>query len=402
MHHPSRLSSDSTRCSAWASNYLSRRQSVRRLRHCCLMAGTTAALLSLVSITPISGVQAQEIYPMIDPSEGPEPFLPSGTPALVAQEIVDPVEIEAIASVGMTVSDMDRAIAFYEQVLDFTKISDVEVHGRNYELMQGVFGIRMRVVQLQLGDEIIELTDYLTVGGRPIPIDSRSTDQWFQHIAIVVSDMDAAYQRLRTFNVQHVSTGPQRLPETIPAAAGIEAFYFQDPDGHNLELIYFPPDKGDPRWQEPTDELFLGIDHTAIGIADTETSRQFYEDLLGLEIVGNSMNAGTEQEHLNNVFGARLNITGLRANEGIGLEFLDYLSPATGRPYPADSQAHDLWHWETTVVVANADAVAARLQDAGVPFVSSGTVEFPGRSLGFAKGFLVRDPDGHVIRIIER
>lgn len=309
--------------------------------------------------------------------------------------------VEAVASAGMTVSDMDRAVAFYERVLSFEKISDVEVYGRDYERLQGLFGLRMRVVQMRLGDEIIELTDYLTAGGRPIPVDSRSNDLWFQHIAIVVSDMDAAYQRLREFGVQHVSTAPQRLPDTIPAAAGIEAFYFQDPDGHTLELIFFPPDKGDPRWQEPADELFLGIDHTAIGIDDTATSLEFYRDLLGLEIAGTSMNFGPEQERLNNVLGARLHITGLRAPAGFGVEFLDYLSPSSGRPYPSDSQAHDLWHWDITVVVDDAEAMGDRLQSAGVPFISSGVVALSEPTLGFSQGFLVRDPDGHAVRIIE-
>lgn len=348
-------------------------------------------LSTLLLVVPLERAETQTLRGV----EGRRPVL------TLAQQAVADVSVEALATVGMTVSDMDRAVEFYEQVLTFEKISDIEVHGRAYEQLQGVFGIRMRVVQMQLGNEVIELTDYLTSGGRPIPADSRSNDLWFQHIAIVVSDMDAAYQRLREFGVQHVSTAPQRLPETIPAAAGIEAFYFQDPDGHNLELIFFPSDKGDPRWQEPTDALFLGIDHTAIGISDTETSRQFYEDILGLEIVGNSMNFGTEQEHLNNVFGARLNITGLRAPEGMGLEFLDYLSPATGRPYPPDSHAHDLWHWDTTFVVEDADAIAEKLQDEGVPFISSGVVDMPERSLGFTQGLLVRDPDGHAIRIIE-
>ncbi|MEB3211456.1 MAG: VOC family protein [Leptolyngbyaceae bacterium] len=372
------------------------RQIMRKLIRPVLWA---SASLTLIGLTQTPWINRRG---MTMPCPYTNHSLAQNCSSVLAQAPSSPIEVRAIASVGMTVSDMDQAVGFYEEVLDFTKISDVEVHGRPYELLQGVFGIRMRVVQMQLGDEVIELTDYLTVGGQPIPVDSRSNDLWFQHVAIVVSDMDAAYQRLRDFNVPHVSTAPQRLPETIPAAAGIEAFYFQDPDGHTLELIFFPPDKGDPRWQEPTDDLFLGIDHTAIGIADTETSRQFYEDLLGLEVAGNSMNFGPEQEHLNNVFGARLNITGLRAENGMGLEFLDYLSPATGRPYPPDSEAHDLWHWETTLEVDAVDDAAARLQASGVPFVSSGVVEIPGRSLGFTRGFLVRDPDGHVIRLIER
>ena len=159
----------------------------------------------------------------------------------------------------------------------------------------------MRIVRMQLGNEYIDLTEYLAPRGRPIPVDSRSNDLWFQHIAIVVRDMDQAFEKLRELKVQFVSTGPQTLPPSIPAAAGIKAFYFHDPDQHNLEIIYFPPGKGDPRWQEKTDKLFLGIDHTAIGISNTDASLKFYRDLLGLRKAGESENFGTEQEHLNQV-----------------------------------------------------------------------------------------------------
>ena len=51
----------------------------------------------------------------------------------------------------------------------------------------------MRVVRMKLGDEFIELTEYLAPRGRAFPIDSRSNDRWFQHVAIIVSDMDKAY-----------------------------------------------------------------------------------------------------------------------------------------------------------------------------------------------------------------
>lgn len=319
----------------------------------------------------------------------------------LVQAVPAAVQVQDVPVIGMTVSDMDEAVRFYSEVLTFKKISDVEVFGREVELLQGVFGARIRVVQMQLGSEVIELTEYLTPQGRPIPVDSRSNDLWFQHIAIVVSDMDAAYQRLRDFDVQHVSTAPQRLPDYLPAAAGIEAFYFRDPDGHNLELIFFPEGKGNPRWQADTDDLFLGIDHTAIAVADTATSLAFYRDLLGLEVAGESFNFGPEQERLNSVFGARLRISGLTAGSGVGVEFLEYLSPATARPYPADSQVNDLWHWDITLVVEDAAATAELLQQARVPFISSGVVELPDNALGFRRGFLVRDPDGHAIRIIE-
>ncbi|WP_010471523.1 VOC family protein [Acaryochloris sp. CCMEE 5410] len=307
----------------------------------------------------------------------------------------------AVKGVSLTVSDMDQALAFYTKVLPFKKVSDTEVMGTEYERLQGVFGLRMRVVQLQLGRESIELIDYLTPGGRPIPVDSRSNDLWFQHIAIVVRDMDAAYKHLRQHKVQHASTGPQRFPDSIPAAAGIEAFYFRDPDGHNLEIIFFPPDKGDPRWQEPTKELFLGIDHTAIAISNTQVNRKFYENLLGLELLGHSENFGTEQEHLNNVFGARLLISGLKAPTGSGVEFLDYLAPTNGRPIPLDSKADDLWHWATILQVTNIEQAAEHLRQGGATFISPGVITLPPNKLGFRKGFLVKDPDGHVLRVVQ-
>ena len=90
----------------------------------------------------------------------------------------------SVESVGMTVSDMDRAVGFYS-ALAFQKVSDVEVLGDEFEHLEGMFGARMRIVRMQLGNEFLDLTQYLAPTGRPIPVDSRSNDLWFQHIAIV-------------------------------------------------------------------------------------------------------------------------------------------------------------------------------------------------------------------------
>ena len=310
--------------------------------------------------------------------------------------------VQEVDTIGITVSDMEQAIAFYTDALSFTKISDVEVYGEEYEKLLDVFGVRLRIVRMQLGDEQIELIQHITPQGEPVPIDSRSNDLWFQHIAIVVSDMEQAYQKLREFNVTHVSTAPQKLPEYIKAAAGIEAFYFRDPDGNTLELIYFPPDKGDPRWQKPTEKVFLGIDHTAIAVSDTETSLKFYQSLLGLEVAGESENYGTEQEHLNNVEGARLRITGLKAPAGMGVEFLEYLKPDNARALPEDTNPQDLVHWETTLVVNNINLASRRLIRDGYRPLSKKIVKINEPTLGFSKAMLVRDPDGHVLRIVEK
>ena len=310
--------------------------------------------------------------------------------------------VEQVGAIGMTVSDMDESIDFYSKVLSFEKVSDIEVTGEDYERLQGVFGLRMRVVRMKLGEEFIELTEYLTPKGRPLPVDSRSNDRWFQHIAIITSDMEKAYALLRRNKVEHASTGPQRLPDWNKNAGGIKAFYFRDPDRHWLEILQFPNGKGDAKWQEK-DRLFLGIDHTAIVVSNTEASLKFYRDVLGLHIAGTSENYGTEQEHLNNVFGARLRITSLRAGSGgPGIEFLEYLAPRDGRPAPADQQASDLFHWQTMLVVNAADLFAQKLVAENFRFVSPGVVTLNDNQLGFRKGLLTSDPDGHVMALIEK
>jgi len=320
---------------------------------------------------------------------------------IVALSSVTAKAATSVESIGMTVSDMDRSVAFYS-ALTFQKVSDIEVLGEQYEHLEGVFGVRMRIVRMQLGNEFVDLTEYLAPPGRPISPDSRSNDLWFQHVAIVVRDMDQAFEKLRALKVQFVSTGPQTLPASLPAAAGIKAFYFRDPDQHNLEIIYFPPGKGDPRWQEKTDNLFLGIDHTAIGISDTNASLHFYRDLLGLRKAGESENFGTEQEHLNQVFGAHLQITGMRAASCPGIEFLEYLTPRDGRPRPADVHANDIVHWQTMITTDDVDLMAKKLRDAHVHFVSSGVVSMPKDKAGFPKGALVSDPDGHDVLLIQK
>ncbi len=310
--------------------------------------------------------------------------------------------VYGVDAVGMTVADMDRSLDFYSGVLGFRKISDTEVYGDDYEHLYGVFGLRIRVVRMELGDETIELTDYLTPEGKLFPEDTKSNDRWFQHIAIVVSDMDKAFEHLRSRKVRYASTAPQTIPAWNKAAAGIRAFYFRDPDGHFLEIIYFPPGKGNPKWQENGDKLFLGVDHTAIVVEDTEESLEFYRDALGMKIAGESLNYGTEQEHLNNVFGAVLRITGLKSSQGPGIEFLEYLAPGDGRPAPADEKANDLIHWQTTLETDDPEGLAESLRKRGYSVVSRGAVGVPDGELGFQKAFLVRDPDGHVMQVIEK
>jgi catechol 2,3-dioxygenase-like lactoylglutathione lyase family enzyme len=324
--------------------------------------------------------------------------LPASPPVNVARaSVADRIPlVRAVVKIGMTVTDLDRSVGFFHDVLSFKKVSEREVLGKEWEQETGVFGLRCRIAEMKLGDETLELTEYVASSGRPYPAESRSNDRWFQHIAIITSDMDAAYGRLREHKVKFASTGPQTLPEWNRNAAGIKAFYFRDPDGHVLEVLQFPKGKGQERWQSK-DSLLLGIDHTAIVVQDTEKSLAFYRDVCGMTIAGGSENYGEEQEHLNNVEGARLRITTLRAAAGPAVELLEYVMPRDGRAYPADEKPNDVVHWQTTVRADDVGAAFSAFTAVGDQTLSSSPVLIGGEG---QRTFLVRDPDGHVVQIM--
>jgi catechol 2,3-dioxygenase-like lactoylglutathione lyase family enzyme len=278
-----------------------------------------------------------------------------------------------VLSVSITVADMNRSVNFYTSVLSCIMITDREVAGAEYDQLYGLSSVRLRIVTLQLGEQTIVLTEFFTPQGRSIPVDQRSHDRAFQHIAIVVRDMAQAYQHLRDHGVRQTSASPQTLPAWNAVAGGIQSFYFKDPDGHNLELIHFPAGKGDPKWQQATERLFIGIDHTAIVVANTTVSRAFYCSYLGLTLRQESQNFGLEQARLSGVVGAQVRISSLQACEGMGIELLEYIEPDDGRPIPIDTQVNDLWCWQTMIAVE---------------FLQLGQLQ------------LIQDPDGHRICLV--
>ena len=308
------------------------------------------------------------------------------------------VQVQKVRAIGLTVSDVDRSKDFYTQALGFQSVSDITVTGQEYSKLEGVPDANIRIVTLQLGDERIELMQYLNIQGEPIPEDSQSNDLWFQHMAIVVSDLDRAYTHLRAFPFEAISTAPQTIPPSNEDAAGVQAFKFKDPDRHNLELIRFPQDKGQDKWHQPTERLFLGIDHSAISVADTEQSLQFYQ-LLGMQPDGGSLNQGETQAHLDGLPEAKVRVTSLRpAQGGLGIELLHYLVPENARPMP-DWKSCDIPHMQVELIVNDIQQVVEQLHQHGVQRASS-QVQFTS-SVPYRQGCLIKDPNGHAMLLIE-
>jgi catechol 2,3-dioxygenase-like lactoylglutathione lyase family enzyme len=246
-------------------------------------------------------------------------------------------QAERILRVSRVVSDLDRAEAFYRDGLGFRVIA----RGRSNQgtlAALGVGNIGAVEVVMRLGAQDIALVQFAKQG-RPYPWDSRSDDLWFQHLALVVNDMDRAYAHLSSHAGWYPISegGPQLLP---PSNGAVRAFKFRDPDGHPLELIWFPPGEGRAVWRKTASAAtFLGIDHTALTVASTSRSLAFY-CALGLRVTERSLNRGPAQERLDGLPSSRVRVTGLRpvTASSPGLELLGYRPSgrAAGMIFPND------------------------------------------------------------------
>lgn len=59
-------------------------------------------------------------------------------------------------------------------------------------------------------------------------------------------------------------------------------------------------------------------------------------------------------------------------------------------------------HWQTTLMVRDVGSMAQHVRASAFPWVSSGIMSIPENRLGFSKDVLVRDPDGHVMQLVEQ
>jgi catechol 2,3-dioxygenase-like lactoylglutathione lyase family enzyme len=186
--------------------------------------------------------------------------------------------------------------AFYESALGFRRVAVEHLSGARTQDRLGVTGRTLRVT-LELGAQKIKLLQFVDQPGREYPAGSDASDLVFQHFAIVVADMGAAVEQLsRTSGWRAITEGgPQQLPAS---SGGVTAFKFRDPDGHPLELLAFPSGSVPAQWrQQRAGSPFLGIDHSAISVGDSERSAAFYESL-GLKLSGQTLNDGPAQARL--------------------------------------------------------------------------------------------------------
>lgn len=297
-----------------------------------------------------------------------------------------------IARVSLTTADPVSCSAFFRDGLGFEEIAIEERGGEAFGRLMGLPGALAQARVLRLGSQEIELVGFAEPG-RPYPSGSTSADPWFQHIAIVVSDMRAAHARLaaRPGWTPISTAGPQLLPES---SGGVTAFKFRDPEGHPLELIAFPPGSTPAPWRAPRGaDPCLGIDHSAIVVSNTTASVAFYRQL-GFKLAARSHNHGIEQERLDAMPGVAVEVSALH-HAGMDippqLELLCYRSPPTRGSPSFVGQSNDT---ATTRLLLDAGCdvmLAPILADLDRQPVSGDAVatEAGGQAV------LLLDPDGH-------
>ena len=137
---------------------------------------------------------------------------------------------------GLTVSDIDRSLAFYRDVLGFETTDKVHHKSEIVGTLTGVEGAEIFIAFVNLPGHQIELLQYLKPNDRKLS-DLRNCDTGASHIALQVDDIDAVVEAIKVGGFEAFSA-----PIVVPAGPrkGGKNVYTRDPDGVVIEFQMAP------------------------------------------------------------------------------------------------------------------------------------------------------------------
>lgn len=146
--------------------------------------------------------------------------------------------LKEILHVGLTITDLDRSVAFYRDVLGLSYLGEMKMEGQETELLFQRKGCKARVAYLSGNREVaappVELIQF--VGQEP---DRQAGDLFctsISELCFAVEDIDREYQRLKAEGVEFLSE-PQTFDSSRYGFGKSRAVYLRDPDGIVLELL---------------------------------------------------------------------------------------------------------------------------------------------------------------------
>lgn len=157
---------------------------------------------------------------------------------------VEPSLVTGLFHGGIAVSDMERSLSFYRDMLGLEVFFDVTLDAVDY--VHAVMGIEMRdarLVYLSVPGEdgiYVELIEYHGTDGRPT--DPRAWDPGTGHLCFHVSDVARLHAQAIAQGFRSRSEGAVEIP-VGPNAGGMAA-YLLDPDGYHVELFQRPSRPG--------------------------------------------------------------------------------------------------------------------------------------------------------------
>jgi len=136
---------------------------------------------------------------------------------------------------GITVSNLERSLEFWQNVLGFEFSHRAHQSGEMAEQITGVQGAELKLAVVKAPDgHKIELLEYLAPPDRKNDADLRPCDVGKVHVALIVDDLDAVLERI-------VASGwkPAGEPQTLTSGpnAGKRVVYVRDPDGTTVEFM---------------------------------------------------------------------------------------------------------------------------------------------------------------------
>ena len=157
-----------------------------------------------------------------------------GEEKLGPRKMPPPFRILGVDHTGITVSNLERSLEFWQNVLGFELSHRAHQAGELAAEITGVAGAEILIAVLKAPGHKIELLEYLAPPDRKRDFDLKPCDTGFVHIALTVENLDAVLQRIAASGWRAAG-----MPQTLTAGpnAGKRVIYVRDPDGTTIELM---------------------------------------------------------------------------------------------------------------------------------------------------------------------